>query len=411
MATVDADPRQADPRRRFTVPMIARDSTENHRVSTPLELLFDLTFVVAVGQAAGTLAHQIEEVHLETAIVSYLMVFFAIWWAWMNFTWFASAYDTDDVPYRLLTLVQMAGVLVLAAGVSSALEESDFTTAVIGYVIMRVAMIGQWLRAAQSDPQHRRVALRYAVGIGVVQVGWVLRLFLPDGVGVASYVILAAVELMVPMWAERGSGTTWHPHHIAERYGLFTIIVLGEGVLAAMIAIESSVDEGGWTVDVVLVFAGGLVLLFALWWIYFLKHAGEGLARRPELSYWWGYGHCVIFASLAALGGGLEVAAAAIGHHIEASDTVVAFSVAIPVAIFLLLVWALHAPLAETPAGDLPLVLTAMAIALVIAGLVEVGLPLAVAVAAQALPPAGIVLYAVIVGRDQSFSQVQRPAS
>ena len=393
-------------RPRFTVPMIARDSTEDHRVATPLELLFDLTFVVAVGQAVGTLAHEIEEVHLGTAIVGYLMVFFAIWWAWMNFSWFASAYDTDDVPYRLLTLVQMAGVLVLASDVPDALEEKDFTGVVVGYLIMRVAMIGQWLRVAHSDQAHRSVALRYAAGISVVQIGWVLRLFLPEGQAVVSFIALAALELATPWWAERGIGTTWHPHHIAERYGLFTIIVLGEGVLAAMVAVQSSVEEDGWTADVILVFAGGLALLFALWWIYYLKPAGKGLERHPELSFRWGYGHSVIFASLAALGGGLEVAAAAISHHIEASDTLVGFSVAIPVAIYLLLVWALHAPLVGARAGDLSVVLTASAATLGIAGLIEVGLPLSVAVAAMVLPPAGIVLSAVLTGRDPSLNPV-----
>ena len=71
----------------------------------------------------------------------YLLVFFAIWWAWMNFTWFASAYDTDDVPYRLLTLLQMAGVLVLAAGVPAAFDDRDFARHRLGYVVMRIALV------------------------------------------------------------------------------------------------------------------------------------------------------------------------------------------------------------------------------------------------------------------------------
>ena len=406
-AVARTDPRDPGSRtRRFTVPMTGRDAGENHRVSTPLELLFDLTFVVAVGQAARALAHQVEEVHLGPGLVGYLMVFFAIWWAWMNFTWFASAYDTDDVPYRLLTLVQMAGVLVLAAGVPAALEEQDFVGIVVGYLIMRVAMIGQWLRAARSDREHRAVALRYAGGIAVVQAFWVLRLLLSDEMRLVSFVVLAAAELATPLWAERGATTTWHPHHIAERYGLFTIIVLGEGVMAAMVAIQSSVEEGGWTMDVVLVFGGGLALLFALWWIYYLKPAGEGLSRRPELSFWWGYGHYGIFASLAALGGGLEVTAAAVGHHIEASDTLVAFSVAIPVAVFLFLVWALHAPMAGARPGDFPTVMVTILLTLAIAALVEAGLPLSVAVLAMVLPPAGIVVSAVLTGRDPHLNQI-----
>src|ERR1044072_904571 len=106
--------------------MAARDLTEPHRVSSPLELLFDLTFVAAASQIVGRLAHATEQGHGLEAVGPFLIVFFAIWWAWMNFTWFASAYDTDDVPYRVMTLLQMAGVLVLAAGVPAAFE-GDFT--------------------------------------------------------------------------------------------------------------------------------------------------------------------------------------------------------------------------------------------------------------------------------------------
>jgi low temperature requirement protein LtrA len=383
--------------RRFIVAMTGRDTTESHRVSTPLELLFDLTFVVAVGQLARQLAVQVAQDHVAGAVPSYLMVFFAIWWAWMNFTWFASAYDTDDAPYRLLTLVQMAGVLVLAAGVPGAFGARDFTAVTVGYVIMRVAMIAQWLRAAGSDPEHRNVALRYAGAVGLVQVGWVLRLFLPDGLGVISFLVLAACDVAVPLWAERVGATSWHPHHIAERYGLFTIIVLGECVTAAAVAVQASVVEGGWNTDVVLIFVGGLAVLFALWWIYYLKPAGEGLERRPELAFWWGYGHYGVFAALAALGAGLEVAAEASSHPIEASDTLVAFAVAIPVGVFLLLIWALHAPLAAgARPGDLPTVLLAIAATLAIAGLVSVGLPLPVAILALALPPTGIILSATV---------------
>ena len=97
--------------------MVGRSRDEEGRSATPLELFFDLVFVVAVAFAAAAMHHDVVEGVVGESIVRYLQVFFAIWWAWMNFTWFASAYDTDDVIYRLLTMVQMFGVLVLAAGV------------------------------------------------------------------------------------------------------------------------------------------------------------------------------------------------------------------------------------------------------------------------------------------------------
>ena len=136
-------------------PMTGRDRDEEHRASTPLELLFDLCFVVAVAGAASSLHHGLTDGHFGHALVGYLTVFFAIWWAWMNFTWFASAYDTDDVAYRLLTFVQMTGALVLAAGVPRAFDRQDFAVVTVGYVIMRLAMLVQWLRVRREHRARR----------------------------------------------------------------------------------------------------------------------------------------------------------------------------------------------------------------------------------------------------------------
>ena len=91
--------------------MRARSPHEPHRTATPPELLFDLVFVVAISEAAQGLHHALGSGHVTDGLLGYLTVFFAIWWAWMNFTWFASAYDCDDLPYRLATLVQIAGAL------------------------------------------------------------------------------------------------------------------------------------------------------------------------------------------------------------------------------------------------------------------------------------------------------------
>jgi low temperature requirement protein LtrA len=375
----------------WRVPMTGRPIDEEHRVATPLELLFDLTFVVAVAQVAAELAHGIAADHVADALLGYLMVFFAIWWAWMNFSWFASAYDTDDVAYRLLTLVQMAGVLVLAAGIHDAFNDQDFVTGTLGYVIMRVAMVAQWWRAARSDPEHRPTALRFVIGVSAVQVGWVLRLLLPHNAGLVAFGLLVLAELAVPLWAERPRMTAWHPHHIAERYGLFTIIVLGECVLATNVALQVVVEDTGWDPDLLLVGGGGLVLLFALWWMYFLKEAGAGLARRRDLGFVWGYGHYVVFGSLAALGAGLEVTVEAVSHQVAAPDGLVALAVAVPVALYLVTVWLLHAPLGEGYRASGPAIGAATVATLAIAALVPLGLPLPWVPLLVAGPPAVLV--------------------
>jgi low temperature requirement protein LtrA len=322
--------------------MTARDTDESHRVSSPLELLFDLTFVVAISQAALGLAHGAESGHPTEGLGPFLMIFFAIWWAWMNFTWFASAFDTDDVPYRILTLLQMAGSLVIAAGVPAVFaEHTDLTVVTIGYAIARLALVAQWLRAAKQEPEGRRTALLYAVLITVVQALWLLRLLVPWGQEPWLFVVLALAEIAVPPIANRGGGTNWHPHHIAERYGLFVIILLGESVAAATVAFSQAVISPA----LVGIGGAGLVILFALWWLYFVQPTAHGLENRRDRAFFWGYGHYVLFAALAATGAGLEVAVAASGHEAEVSEQVAAFAVAIPVAVAVVTMWLLHAPL------------------------------------------------------------------
>jgi low temperature requirement protein LtrA len=322
-------------------PMVARATDEEHRTATVLELLFDLCFVVAVASAASALHHEVAEDHVGDGVIGYASVFFAIWWAWMNFTWFASAYDTDDVAYRLTTLVQIAGALILAAGVPEAMDGGDFAVITVGYVVMRLAMVAQWLRAAGSDPPHRRSALRYAVGIAVLQVGWVLRLFLPEGPGYAGFLVLVAAELAIPIWAERAAPTTWHPRHIAERYGLFTLIVLGECVLASTLAIQMALEEDAALADLATTAAGGLLTVFGMWWLYFAKESHEFLTSL-RVAIVWGYGHYLVFASAAAVGAGLAVNVDYLTDHAAIGARGAAAAFTIPVALFLLAVWVLQ---------------------------------------------------------------------
>ncbi|OXM61815.1 low temperature requirement protein A [Amycolatopsis vastitatis] len=324
-------------------PMLSRDRGEGHRVATPLELLFDLCFVVAVGQAAASLHHALAEGHAAHGVSSFAMVFFAIWWGWLNFSWFASAFDTDDVPYRLATLVQIAGGLTIAAGVSSAFE-GDFRVIVVGYVLMRLSLVGQWLRAAHSAPEARPAALRFAAGIAFCQVLWIARLWLPASIAVVTFVVVVLCELAVPVIAERSARTTWHPHHIAERYGLFTLIVLGETILSATNAIKEGVSGGEHVGSLIGLAAAGLVLVFAMWWLYFDQPGHARLIRRPGMftSMSWGYGHYLIFASAAAVGAGLEVAVGYDTGVLHLGGVAAALPTTVPAAVFLLSVWLLH---------------------------------------------------------------------
>jgi len=318
--------------------MRSRDPRQAHRAATPLELLYDLCFVVAIAQAAARLHHGIAENHTPASLLGFGLVFFAIWWAWMGFTWFASAFDADDVIYRIKVLVQMAGVLVLAAGVPRAFDQQDFGLITLGYVIMRVGLVAQWLRAARADALYRKTALRYAVGITLVQACWIALLALPADRWVYGWLVFAPLELLVPAWAESARATPWHPHHIAERYGLFTIIVLGESVLAATLAIQAAVDAGSWTRDLACITVAAPVILFGMWWIYFLEPA-QRLIDSSRKAFVWGYSHFFVFASAAAVGAGIAVCVDQATHHAHVPEVGARAALAIPVAIYLLSVW------------------------------------------------------------------------
>ena len=336
--------------------MVGRDPTEAHRASTPLELLFDLTFVVAIAQCAASLHYGIADDHIAASLEAYPKVFFAIWWAWMNFTWFASAYDTDDAFYRLAVFVQMSGVLILAAGVPRAFDSGDFAMVTIGYLVMRAGLVSLWVRAAGADPANRRTALRSAASLAVLQAGWLLLLTASVDVGRVGFVVLVALELMAPVWAQQAGATGWHPHHIAERYGLFTIIVLGESVLSATIGVQTALDAGEALGDIVPVIVGGLLIVFALWWLYFDQPAaavaGRARSDRAHATQWaflWGYGHYAVFASAAATGAGLAVAVDHATEHSEISGVVAGLALTVPIVVFTLTLWALHG--SERPEG------------------------------------------------------------
>lgn len=334
--------------------MSGRDPHEAHRAATPLELLFDLAFVVAFAQAGEQLAHLLAEGHVLPAIGAFLFAMFAICWAWMNFSWFSSAYDTDDWFFRTATMVQMIGVVVLALGMPDlfhSIDEGhtiDNRTLVAGYVIMRVAMVALWLRAAQQDPIRRRVALRYACVIIISQIGWVSAAIVHLDIVPTIVIALAlfAFEIISPVIAQRGgSEPPWHAHHIAERYGLLTIIALGEGVFGTVTTVSAVVEGHGWSREAITLAVAGIGLAFGLWWNYFLIPSGEVLARRRSRALAWAYGHVPLFAAVAATGAGLHVAAYVIEGEATISIAGAVLAVAIPVFVFLFALYAIYSSL------------------------------------------------------------------
>lgn len=389
-------------------PMVGRDPHESTRAATPLELLYDLVFVVAIGQAANQLAHLLAEGHYGVALGGFVFAIFAIFWAWINFSWFASAFDTDDWPHRLATMVQMVGVTILGIGLPSMFHSLDAghgidnRVMVAGYVVMRVAMVFQWLRAAKQSPPYRAACWVYVVTIIIAQIGWVAMTFmhLTLSSAVSIMAVLLVLELGGPYLAEtRFGGTPWHAHHIAERYGLLAIIALGEGVIGTVASLSAVVEAQGWTTDAVLIAISGLGLTFGMWWCYFLLPAGEILHEHRTRAFRWGYGNLPILAALVATGAGLHVAALFIEHEAHIGSVATVLTLAIPVAIYLGGIYLIYMGLLVDRDSFHLLLIGLTAVVLVIGPLLAaLGVPMAVCLLVVTIAPAITVVGYELVG-------------
>jgi low temperature requirement protein LtrA len=398
--------------------MAGRDPSEVHRVATPLELLFDLTFVIGFGVTASEFAHALSENQVGPGLAGFAFATFAVCWAWINFTWFASAYDTDDWVYRLTTMLQMVGVIILSLGIAPMFrsiehgEHVDNQILVAGYIVMRIAMVFQWLRAARQDPARRSACLTYAAAITIGQLGWVAVLFVHTSVPVTFLlvVVLVGVEMSGPWIAERHhGGTPWHAHHIAERYSLLVIIALGEGVVGTVASLNAVLGEQGWTVDAVLVAVAGIGLTFGMWWVYFVVPSALLLHVHRERSFRWGYGHIPLFGAIVATGAGLHAAAYFIEGHSKLGSVQTVLAVALPVAVYILGIFGLYLILVRSFDAFHLLLLAGTGVVLAVAvALAAAGVTMAVCLVVVMLAPVVTVVGFEVVGHrhaEEAFSR------
>lgn len=397
------------------VPMTGRDPEERGRASSPLELLFDLTFVVAVGTAASNFAELLAAGHTMPAIIAFLLAMFAISIAWISFSWFASAFGTDDWLYRLLTMLQMVGVVVFALGIPAMFhsveegEHLELRVMVIGYVVMRVAMVLQWWRASRESPSFRRVGRANIIWTVLVQVGWVVAAFahLPLAVVVLGCLVLAVLEFLLPVFSQgNAGGTPWHPHHVAERYSLFAIITLGEGVVgtvASSSGLLGGADGMEWSGTAIAIVVAGTGLTFGMWWVYFATPFGDVLALRRRRGYLFGYGHMPLFVGIAGAGAGLHVAGLQLEHHAEIGEVAVVLSLAAPVGLYLLMVYLLHTLLLTVDRFHVLLITLTLAVLAAAVLLSAAGVSLAVCLLVVMLAP-----FVTVVGYETVGFRHQR---
>jgi low temperature requirement protein LtrA len=281
-------------------------SEDDDRRATWLELFFDLVFVAAVGQLANSLSAEPTTVRF----FEFVGLFVPVWWAWSGFTFYANRFDTDDLPYRLLTLVGMFAVAALATTVPGVFEGAT-TGFPLAYVGARVVLLVLYARASRHVPEARTLARMFLTAFGIAVAIWLISLAFSRPWTYVLWGCALAIELTVPFFSWRQiRHAPIHPRHIPERFGLLTLIVLGESVLAVVIG----VSEVSWVAGSALAATAGFIVAAALWWIYFDFLDETSIGSRGILSgLTFTYMHFFIVVGLAALGAGVKMSILAAG--------------------------------------------------------------------------------------------------
>jgi len=274
-----------------------------HRV-TWLELFFDLIFVAAVAQVAEPL----HDDYSVAGVFRFATLFALIWWAWTGYTVFATRFHADDGMQRLLMPLQMFVVAAMAANAEDQLHSRSSAGFMAAYGVLRLILIAQYLRARHL-PIARDLTLRYVAGYGTAAVIWLVSASLAAP---ARYVLWAgafAIDLGTPwLTLPHAIRLPPNPSHLPERFGLFTLILLGESVVAVMRGMRSQQD---WTPVAALSAFGGMALLFGVWWWYFdvAAAASERSVRtRPDAIRFnlWSSAHFPLYVGLVVMAVGVQ---------------------------------------------------------------------------------------------------------
>jgi len=236
----------------------------------------------------------------------YLGYLLLIWWLWASHTFYADRYDTDDLIYRILATVQLVAVAVIAASLSGD-SVSTFAFAV-GYTLARLVLLAMYWRARVYVPETRALVSGYLVGFGLGAVLWAISIVTPEPGRYAIWAVAFAVDIATPWVMRREQAKVpLDVSHLPERFGLFTILILGESIVATVVGL-SHVE---WTSVSIFAAVMALVVATAMWWLYFDNVEGMVVRRDPnQKRNWrptlWIYSHFGIAAGLGITAIGLE---------------------------------------------------------------------------------------------------------
>lgn len=282
---------------------IGEDSEEERR-ATWLELFYDLVFVVAVSQ----LAHYLHDHVSLSGVLGFVVLFIPVWWSWIGTTFYANRFDSDDIAHRLLTAVQMLAIAGLAVNVHHGLGETC-TGFALSYALGRVVLVVEYVRAGWHIPTARPLTNRYATGFTIAAVLWAISGFVPSPWRFVFWTLGLIIDFATPLSARKLQlELPPHSSHLPERFGLFTMIVLGE----AIVAVVDGVSEQNWDVLTVIAAVFGLCIAFSLWWVYFDNLGGTPIQKartegRVTIFNVWLYTHLPLVMGIAAAGVAVEL--------------------------------------------------------------------------------------------------------
>lgn len=268
--------------------------------------------------AVAALGHRLLINHTWSGAAAFVGLFVPLWWSWASFTFYADRYDTDDLGQRLLAVAQMVAIALMAASISG--DESDSSIAfAASFILARAVLLGMYVRAYRHIPQSRGLVAGYLRGFTLGGVPWVISLWVPEPWRFVLWGIGLAIDLATPFVLRKVQAKVpLSVSHLPERFGLFTILVLGESI-AAVVAGVSGI---AWERDATLGLVIGVITATGLWWLYFDNLEGSVVRRRAEQrTAWkptvWIYGHLPLAIGLIASGIGLEFLVAQEGEHLR----------------------------------------------------------------------------------------------
>jgi low temperature requirement protein LtrA len=271
---------------------------------TWLENFYDLVVAIIVFQLSRDLDHDVSVY----GFLSFVFLFIPVIWSWIGVTFYSTRFETDDLAHRLLMLLQVAAAAFMAVSVPDGLGKNSVWFA-LSYTAIRAILVIEYLRTRRHVPAARQLTTRYSIGFSIAAGIWFVSAFLPAPIRFVLWGIGLAVDIGTPLLFARQLSVQFapHAHHLPERFGSFTIIVLGISILGVV----DGIADHNWTAYSMVSAGLGLGIAFSLWWVYFDTVDGSeirALREKKQIRIYitWLYIHFPLIIGFTALGVSIE---------------------------------------------------------------------------------------------------------